>query len=339
MTLRYGIVGYPARFSDLAAQVSAAEHAGFDGWFFSEHHGQAAGYHFGGNLEAIAAVAALTSRISLGTCVLVLPLHHPIALAESTAVLDHISGGRLILGLGMGYQRQDFDALSVDRRYRSSLFEEGLAVLRQAWTEGRVAFHGRRFDFDDVVVHPRPSSPPPVWIGAWTDAGVRRAARLGDAWIADPLHSIGALQLLRRAYLEEAALHRRPVRVALTRFVALGSSRSDALRRHGAALELVFRSYFRARAFTRTLDPWMASVGSPSDITGERLVADRVALGPPDECARTLRTWSHALGADWVVVTFITDLPRSHEETVEAIAALGACLQEPRRNGGSDEQG
>lgn len=325
--MRFGVVGYPSTFADLAAQVRAAEEAGFDGWFFSEHHQRDVAYQFGGNLEALAAVAALTSRIRLGTCVLLLPLHHPLALAESIGVIDDIAPGRFVLGVGLGYQREDFDAFGVDRRDRVSRFEEGLAVLRQVWDGGRVSFEGRHVQLHDVLVHPRPAAAPPVWVAAWTEAGVRRAARLGDAWIADPLHSIGALTKLREAYRDEATRLGRPASTVLTRFVALGDDEQDALRRHGAAIEGTFRFYLTNRAFTRGLDPWMSSVRAPEEVLAAEVVPDRIAVGSPETCARTLVGWAERIGAGWVLVTFLTDPARAHAETLAALRRFGDAVR------------
>ncbi len=327
MTLRFGIVGYPATVSELVEQARTAEGAGFDGWVLSEHHQRTSGYHFGGNLEALAAVAPLTSRILLGTCVLLLPLRHLVALAESTAVLDRLSEGCFMLGVGLGYRREDFDALSVDRRERVVRFEEGLAVLRRAWTEERVTFHGRCYRFDDVLVHPRPATPPPVWVAAWTEAGAQRAGRLGDGWIADPLHSVSALQRLNEAYRAEARAQGRTPCTVLTRFVALGASAADALHRHRAAIEAIFRFYFANRAFTCGVDPWMASVRSPDDIAAELAVPDRVAVGSPEECAQAVARWAQALKAEWALLTFVTDPARSHDDALQAFRAVGAAVQ------------
>lgn len=325
--MRFGVVGYPSTFDELAAQARVAEDAGFDGWFFSEHHQLDVAYRFGSNLEVAAAIAASTSRIHVGTCVLLLPLHHPVALAESTAVIDGIAPGRFILGVGLGYRREDFDAFGINPHHRVSRFEEGLAVLRQAWTEGRVAFQGRRYRLRDVRVSPQPAVPPPVWIAAWTETGVRRAARLGDAWIADPLHSITALSKLHEAYRDEAAQLGRPASTVLTRFVALGDDERDALRRHGAAVEATFRFYLKNRAFTRGLDAWMGSIHSFDDVTAASVVPDRVAVGSPDECVRTLERWSEQVGAQWALVTFLTDPTRAHEETMEALRAFGEAVR------------
>lgn len=249
------------------------------------------------------------------------------ALAESTAVIDGIAPGRFILGVGLGYRREDFDAFNIDRRHRVSRFEEGLAVLRQAWTEGRVEFQGKHHRLYGVRVHPRPAVPPPVWIAAWTEAGVRRAARLGDAWVADPLHSIGALTKLHEAYREEATQLGRPASTVLTRFVALGEDEHDALRRHGAAIEGTFRFYLKSGAFTRGLDAWAASIRSVEDVTAAAVVPDRVAFGSPDECVRTLERWSKQVGAEWALVTFLTDPTRAHEETMEALRAFGEAAR------------
>ena len=160
-------------------QAALADRLGFDIVWFTEHHFLEDGY-----LPAFqpmaGAVAALTKHIRISTDVALLPLYHPLRLAEEMAVLDQISNGRMELGIGMGYVPAEFKAFGHTVAQRVSLTEEGIDILRQAWSDEPVVFHGRRYDIDSVNVTPKPIQPggPPLWIAAMKSAGALRAARL-----------------------------------------------------------------------------------------------------------------------------------------------------------------
>lgn len=159
-------------------QAEFADGLGFDHAWFTEHHFLEDGY-----LPAFqplaGAIAARTERIRISTDIALLPLYHPIRLAEELAILDHISHGRIELGIGMGYVPKEFEAFGVPLKNRVSMTEEGIEILRLAWGDGPFSFHGKRYDLDDIDVHPKPVQPggPPLWIAAMSTAGAMRAAR------------------------------------------------------------------------------------------------------------------------------------------------------------------
>lgn len=159
-------------------QAVLADRLGFDHVWFTEHHFCDDGY-----LPAFqplaGAIAARTTDIRISTDIALLPLYHPIRLAEELAVLDHLSRGRIELGIGMGYVPSEFAAFGVPLRNRVSMTEEAIEILRLAWSEGPLTFTGKRYQLDGVDVHPKPVQPggPPLWIAAMSEAGARRAAR------------------------------------------------------------------------------------------------------------------------------------------------------------------
>jgi len=161
-------------------QAAFVDRLGFDQIWLTEHHFVDDGY-LPAPIAAAGAIAARTSRVRISTDILILPFHHPLRLAEEWAVLDVISGGRMELGVGMGYARHEFAGFGIDRAERRSLTVEGIEVLQRAWSGERFSHHGRHWHFTDAQVAPRPVQPggPPLWMAAMSQAGARRAARAG----------------------------------------------------------------------------------------------------------------------------------------------------------------
>src|SRR3712207_5495169 len=135
---------YARFYAECLEEIEEGERLGFTGVWLSEHHFVDDGY-LPSPLVVAAAIAARTERIRIGTNVLLLPMHHPLRVAEDAAVVDLVSGGRFILGVGQGYVQHEFETLGFDRKFRPSLFEEGIEVIRQAWEEGHVGYEGRRW--------------------------------------------------------------------------------------------------------------------------------------------------------------------------------------------------
>lgn len=166
--------------------VRQAEAAGFDSAWVSEHHGASDGY-LPSLLPMLAAFAASTERILLGTGIVLAPFHDPLRLAEDSAVVDQLSGGRLLLGLGIGWREEEFRMFGVPRGERAVRTEETIEILRRAWTGRRFSFEGRAFRYDRVKVTPPPArlTGIPIYLGGYADKAVRRAGRLADGYVAD----------------------------------------------------------------------------------------------------------------------------------------------------------
>jgi probable F420-dependent oxidoreductase len=131
----------------------------------------------------IAALAAVTKRLRFVTNVFILPLRNPIEVAKATSTVASLFEGRLILGAGAGWMKEEFDILGVDFHTRGKRFDECIEVLRKLWTGAMVEHHGTFFDFPRVLMCPVPKKPIPIYIGGMSDAALRRAARLGDGWL------------------------------------------------------------------------------------------------------------------------------------------------------------
>ena len=136
-------------------------------------------------IGTLTAIAARTTRIRLGTGVLVLPLRNPTVAAKALGTLDVISGGRLILGVAAGWYAREFDAVGVPFAQRGRLFERNLEILTRLWTEDRVTLRVDGLDLREAVMRPRPVQRPrpPILIGGYVDAVLRRVATRGDGWL------------------------------------------------------------------------------------------------------------------------------------------------------------
>jgi len=136
-------------------------------------------------LTALALVAGATERVSLGTTVLVLPHRHPVLAAKMLATLDHLAPGRVILGAGVGWMREEIELLGAPYDRRGAWSDEALRIMRACWAGERVEFAGRFFSFPPFAAVPRPANGTiPVWIGGHTPRAFRRVAELADGWHA-----------------------------------------------------------------------------------------------------------------------------------------------------------
>jgi alkanesulfonate monooxygenase SsuD/methylene tetrahydromethanopterin reductase-like flavin-dependent oxidoreductase (luciferase family) len=157
------------RYREALELAAEAERLGFDSVWLSEHHFFADGYTPSLLVQA-AAIAARTTSIAIGTGVLLAPLHNPVRLAEDAATVQLLADGRLILGIGQGWRREEFDGLGMPYAGRHDRLAQIVGTLRDAWAEGPIT--------------PKPEPAPAIWIGGMTEPAVRRAARLGDGYLA-----------------------------------------------------------------------------------------------------------------------------------------------------------
>ena len=166
-------------YAALLSQVEACESAGFDSIWLTEHHFTDDGY-LPAMMPVAAAIAARTTRVTIGTYVLLAPFYHPLKLAEDAAVVDVISRGRLRLGIGLGYRAEEFEGFGVPRDQRMGRTLETIEILRRAWTGERFNHDGKYFHLRDVRVLPTPVSKPHpelLW-GAGAPKAIRRGAKL-----------------------------------------------------------------------------------------------------------------------------------------------------------------
>jgi alkanesulfonate monooxygenase SsuD/methylene tetrahydromethanopterin reductase-like flavin-dependent oxidoreductase (luciferase family) len=172
-------------YAETLDHIQAVEAFGFPVVWVTEHHFIEDEY-LPGCLAFAAAIAARTSRVTIGTAVILLPLQDALRVAEDAAIVDILSNGRLRVGLGLGYKLEEFDAFGVARKTRPARMEEGIEVIKAAWGEGPASFWGKHYTFHDISVTPKPVQQPrpEIWLAGRADAAVERAARMADGLIA-----------------------------------------------------------------------------------------------------------------------------------------------------------
>lgn len=164
-------------YGEILEQVQWLDKIGADLVWFTEHHFVEDGY-LPSWIPVAGAMAAVTERVRFGTDICLMPFNHPIRLAEDLAVLDNLSGGRVEVGVGMGYAPHEFRGFGFPVSRRVSLMNEGIEVLQKCFSGERFSYHGNRYQFEDVVITPGYVQPggPPLWIAAMSEAGAARAA-------------------------------------------------------------------------------------------------------------------------------------------------------------------
>ena len=309
-------------YDEVLEMCEIGDRLGYATCFASEHHGLEDGY-IPSPLVLCAAAAARTERIQLATGVMLLPLWHPVRVAEDGALIDIISKGRFALGAGLGLVEREYAMYGVDIKRAPSRFEESLQIVRSAWTQERFSFHGRHFDLDDVSVTPKPvQSPPPIWVGGMSDRSVERAGRLGDGWLTDPLHGVEALSQWASVYRAAAADAGRPAEVLLMRDCWI--TEGDVYEEWGRLLESDWRFYFdlgfKAGRFNADAEPWLKELQSSEDLTFDKIRANgRVLCGSVDEIKDQIAGWIDAIRPDQFNLRFRFPRGPSHAKVVRAM--------------------
>jgi probable F420-dependent oxidoreductase len=249
-----------------------------------------------GAVEAMTYAAACTSRMRLGCVVFVTPLHSPVHLAKSLSTLDQLSRGRLDVGIGTGGKFRPFAAFGVDPQRYLARFTEGLALMKELWTQPAVTFDGEFWQLKDAAMEPKPVQKPhpPVWFGGAAPAALRRAVRLGDGFFGAGSTPTAAFAEQVQIVREALAAAGRPAEhfpIAKRVYIALDEDSGRARDRVNAGLERIY---------------------------GRRIPAIEAAAvaGTPADCARQVREVAEA-GAELILFTSLFD-PAEHAERLAA---------------------
>jgi alkanesulfonate monooxygenase SsuD/methylene tetrahydromethanopterin reductase-like flavin-dependent oxidoreductase (luciferase family) len=281
------------RIRELIEQVKLAHDLGFDSLSASQHY-LAAPFQYFQPIPLLARLAAESGKMTLITNILLLPLYHPVDLAEQLATLDIICDGRLVCGVGLGYRDVEYTVFGVERATRVSRFEEDLTLLKRLWTEEEVSCDGQHFRLDRarMTLKPVQRPRPPIWVAASSNAGIQRAARLGDAWTIAGYATLATLKQQVQLYRNTLQTLGKPFpeNFPLSKELYITPDRRTALREAQPYLEAKYRAYSQWGQ-DREL-PATETFAVPFDT----LVQDRFILGDPDDCIRQIRTHQEQLG-------------------------------------------
>jgi alkanesulfonate monooxygenase SsuD/methylene tetrahydromethanopterin reductase-like flavin-dependent oxidoreductase (luciferase family) len=290
-------------YARVAADAAALEELGFDAFSASEHHFTYDGF-CPSPLVALAAAQA-TSRIKLVTGALLLPLHDPIRVAEDVATLDALTGGRVILGLGMGYRPTEFDGMGADKRTRGARLIEMMQVIRGALASETFRFAGRHYQYEHVAVYPRPVQRPhpPLWLcGGTTARAARRAGAAGfPYWLANSTfaHAAACVAAYRQAGTD-AGVAPAELKVAVFKDFCVAARREDAL----AQRDVLLRDFYDEHilGFGYLVDEDGKHVyDPPRDHPLYRRFVDSIFTGTPDEAIAEIRRYE-TIGVDAMYV-------------------------------------
>lgn len=203
-------LGFEATPEAIVAAAVKAEALGFDAVFVNDHiivdnsPRSAPWTNTYDPFVSLSFIAANTTRIELGVSVLIVPYRNPIATAKMLATLDRMSGGRVIAGVGVGWNEAEFKALGIPFQERGARTTEYLRIWQACWAPGTVSFDGKFFSFADMHVSPKPSRQPhpPLWVGGLSDAALRRAATFAEVWQPTPTPLAELIE--RQAFLRQA---------------------------------------------------------------------------------------------------------------------------------------
>jgi len=281
----------------------------------------------------LANVAARTRHIRLAPAVTVLPLHHPIRVAEQWATLDLLSGGRVDFAAGRGYDRREYQPLKVSFEDNQEIFEEGMEIVRRLWaSEEPYSHHGKHYQFDDVAITPQPVQRPlPAYVASFSQPSIELAGRLGCGLIVAPFAAAmtyGGLRQVAELYRQTCAKHRQPAgRLMCSYFIHFADTKEE----EAAARARQIRYYQECVIAAFPGDPktappsyryFIAMVERLRNVRPADLTENSVLLGSPAQITDTLKK-VEAAGFDEVILYFNVGL-KPHAQVKDEMARFMA---------------
>jgi alkanesulfonate monooxygenase SsuD/methylene tetrahydromethanopterin reductase-like flavin-dependent oxidoreductase (luciferase family) len=272
-------------------------------------------------MQTLARLAPDAEEMKLLTGILLLPYHNPVDIAEQTVTLDHISNGRFILGVGLGYRVAELSAFGTNRRDRVSRFEESIELMKLLWTGDEVNFDGRHWQVHDakLALTPVQEPHPPIWIAAQSRGAVRRAAVLADRVILGPQPGWKDISVLTRQYKEalEELGKDSAGRIGVHRSIAIARDRETAITeaREMAAKKAGMYTSFNMQENT-TVDLGLG---------GQRNLTDWAIAGSPQDCADIINRCKEEEGLDYIGLASL-NLPKEFPAKLEYLQLISEEL-------------
>src|ERR1700736_4501686 len=318
--------------SDITAEALYADQLGMHSAWIGEHHFNSLGVLSCPDL-VLSYIAARTSRIRLAPAVTVLPLHHPIRVAEQWATLDLLSGGRVDFAAGRGYVSREYLPLGVSFEDNQAIFEEGMEIVRRLWSSDRpISHHGKHYQFDNVAITPSPVQRPlPAYVASFSQPSIELAGRLGCGLIVAPFAaamSYGGLRQVADLYHETCSRHgRAPGRLMCSYFIHFADTPAE----EEAARARQIRYYKECVIAAFPGDPatappsyryFIGMVERLRNVRPEDLTENSVLLGSPERITDTLKR-VEAAGFHEVILYFNVGL-KPHPQVKDEMARFMA---------------
>ncbi len=307
-------------------QVELSEKLGFDSAWLSEHHFLEDGY-CPSPLVMTAAMLARTTCLKVGTSILILPLHDPVRVAEDAAVLDNISNGRFKLGVGIGYREEEFAGFNISIRQRTSRFEESLKVIENAWKDKAFTFSGKRFNYSDLNVTPKPVQKTgiPIFIGAFEEPAIRRAGRMGIPLMIGPGRTIKMIKDTLGYYNDEAVkngIDYKNIKHILLRETYIHHDDKKARELGEKFIINMYKFYFNLGIKIVIRGQQVKAINDP---LFEHLSEDRFIIGDPDYCSNEFIKYSQETGIEYFLTRMV--FPESTDDMIrESIKTFGETV-------------
>jgi alkanesulfonate monooxygenase SsuD/methylene tetrahydromethanopterin reductase-like flavin-dependent oxidoreductase (luciferase family) len=321
------------RLAETLEQARLIRSLGFDSIWAGEHH-VTPGFHFFPQLALLQRVAAEAEGLWIGTNVTLLPLHNPVELAEVGAFMDVATGGRFLLGVGLGYRPEEYAIYGIPMPERVSRFTEGIEIIRRLWTEKSVTHKGRHWQFSDASIAPRPlqQPTPPIIVGAQVEAAIVRAAKIGDGWLLVPLPKLDKLEKQMALYKSTRAAAKLPPSPHICRLMEVGCAADEgtAYRRIAPFLMEKYKAYFSWGLEGLTID---ANAAPEAQLRS--LAVNRFAVGTPAQVVDALMT-QHRAGITHLAMR-VSWPGMAQADTLAGIELIGReVLPEVRRRAASE---
>jgi alkanesulfonate monooxygenase SsuD/methylene tetrahydromethanopterin reductase-like flavin-dependent oxidoreductase (luciferase family) len=305
--------------NEMVEQVRLARKNGFAS-LWVPHHYLTQPMQMLAPIPVMAYLAREAEGMLMGPNILVMPLLNPAHVAEDAVTLDLLTGGNYVLGIGVGYREDEFNTFNVPLSERAQRLTESVEIIRRLWTEDRVTYHGKIFKIDNLGIGLRPVRPggPPIWIGGVVDAAVKRAARIGDAWLITNFAHLSALLPQMKLYSDTLKSVNKPfpTDVPITRECYVGPTRAKALEECKAALEYKYGAYS-----SWGLDK--QSEGAESfNQPFEEFVKDRFIIGDKAFVKEEVRRYNELLGVNHFLMR-VQWPGLDHAKVLRTISSLG----------------
>jgi len=296
-------------FKEALEEAIYGEELGFDSVWLEEHH-SIHNHYWPSPLMALAGIATRTTRVLLGTDIVVLPFYHPVRAAEDTAMLDVISNGRAIFGAAIGYRPPEFELYDISLDDRGARYVEMLKIMRALWTQDQVEYNGRFFKVKGSI-EPKPARSIPIWLGGWGELSLKRAAQLGDAWVPGPTANLEKLLGAQKQYnefLKASGKDADSLPKPLTREVVIAETREQAWELAKKFVMVNYRDEYGGG--------WKHPLIGSQDQTPvelDTLSSNRFIVGNPEDCIQQIKHFVETFGVDHLICRlYFAGMPHDH---------------------------